>query len=322
MIHFNDPDAQKGLLRTRPPRRAKTRQFPSMAAGSENSEAYFWGYVEEDERPRTPLEAFFSVRLGVVPDDQRINLKLRLQTASSSLSLLLRSKTTDMDPIATPSSQLDRLHSDIRILTPQPTCQELGIGRLSKGRHLDTKVAHGPWSSLIGCHPNLNLVCPCTDHAEGLGASLRQIQNSILGKGAPVVHPDSHRSAARQRSDLNHRTEGKGPVRSGQLMHVVGFTVGRFAAVKPRAIPGGHAPLCIPDRIAGSGNMAWHRSRLAAVEEKRRQETGENQEPPDGSAKSHLRIRPAELPGPSLHRKQTAPRWPACLHATACNSHT
>ncbi len=58
MKYFNDPDDQKGLLLTRPPRRAKTRQFPSKAAGSKNSEAYFFGYVEEDERLRTPLEAF------------------------------------------------------------------------------------------------------------------------------------------------------------------------------------------------------------------------------------------------------------------------
>jgi hypothetical protein len=35
-----------------------------------------------------------------------------------------------------------------------------------------------------------------------------------------------------------------------QLMHVVDFSVGRFAAMEPRTIPGGHAPFHIPDRIA------------------------------------------------------------------------
>ncbi len=70
--------------------------------------------------------------LGVVPDNHGINLELGFQAAGNRLSLLLRGKAPDMDPVTAPARQLNHLHPDIRILTPEPTRKGLGIGLLGK----------------------------------------------------------------------------------------------------------------------------------------------------------------------------------------------
>ena len=111
-------------------------------------------------------------RLGVISDDQRINLKLSLQAAGYSLSLLLGSKSSDMDPVATPARQINGLHPDIGILAPESSRQSLGIGLLGKGRHLNLEIPHGPWPPLIGHNLDLNLVRSIADHAKGLGTGL------------------------------------------------------------------------------------------------------------------------------------------------------
>ncbi len=51
---------KKAAITPARPKRAKTRSFPSKAAGEKQPEAYPLGYVEDFDDPRTQLEAFFS----------------------------------------------------------------------------------------------------------------------------------------------------------------------------------------------------------------------------------------------------------------------
>jgi len=51
--------------------------------------------------------------LGVIPDDQGVNLKLILQSIGDRLRLLFRGKAAHMDPIATAHGQLNDLYPDI-----------------------------------------------------------------------------------------------------------------------------------------------------------------------------------------------------------------
>ena len=62
---------------------------------------------------RKLLEVPAGVRLRVVPDDQRIDLKLSFQAVGNRLSLLFGRIAAHMDPIAPPYVQINYLYPDI-----------------------------------------------------------------------------------------------------------------------------------------------------------------------------------------------------------------
>lgn len=75
------------------------------------------------------------------------------------------------------------------------------------------------------------------------GGSVGKIYDTPAQERPPVVHPYDNAAAALLMSDPGVAGQGQGGVRGRHSVHVVGFAVGGFLAMKLTAIPGCHAPL-------------------------------------------------------------------------------
>ena len=76
-------------------------------------------------------------------------------------------------------------------------------------------------------------------HAEPCGCGIRQVDDTILDKGPPIVDLDDDRITVIPPRHSNKGRYRQVFVRSGQLIHVIDLAAGRPAPMKFLAIPAG-----------------------------------------------------------------------------------
>jgi len=87
----------------------------------------------------------------------------------------------------------------------------------------------------------LNPRCAAADHVDFLGRGQGQVNNSILGERATVIHHDDDLQPVFQIRYAQSCSERIRPVGRRQIMHIENLTARRQAAVKFMRVVGRHA---------------------------------------------------------------------------------
>src|SRR5574341_703685 len=74
-----------------------------------------------------------------------------------------------------------------------------------------------------------------------------QVKDSTIHIGATVINSDMDVLPVRQIHHANHASQGKGPMRRGQGLHIEQFSIRSLLTVELLAIPGGEPPIFQPD---------------------------------------------------------------------------
>jgi len=133
--------------------------------------------------------------LPIITHNKGLEVELSLQTSCRWMGLGLGHKLTDLDSIAAAFRKIHLGNSPPCVLGPDLFKQRAGVLQVGKRTDLDTQDPHSFRSWGIADDPKLDLICPITRHAKGLGSRQREVQDSPSGKRPAVVDPDRHMTA-------------------------------------------------------------------------------------------------------------------------------
>lgn len=106
-----------------------------------------------------------------------------------------------MNPVPAAFRKVDRLDSPCVVELPGSVQQIQGILLVGKGSNLDPQGTHISRPTLEADNPKFYRGCAATGHIQGLGSCQREVENTTLGKGAPVIDPDGHLTVGIQRTN-------------------------------------------------------------------------------------------------------------------------
>lgn len=134
-------------------------------------------------------------RLAVISEYKRLNRKIGFQSGGGSLGLRLRTEFPYLNPVPAAFRKVYCLDPPGGVESSRPAEQIQCILLVGKGSDLDPQRSHVGRPSLKADDPKFDRSCAVTGHIQGLGSCQREVENTSLGKGPPIIDPYGHFTA-------------------------------------------------------------------------------------------------------------------------------